>query len=156
MALSVKRVTSLLTFGLAALTNTAAADQSMNPLRMKINSEVLNTLFWKGDQRMLEAFSDLSIARQDDDSSCPAFTSATYKLTTADGVDVDTYDFDVSINDESKGGYLGFEGPNLRVTGTAAFGDEHISFEAPVDLLRMEAEFVQEDNKDIIEINSKA
>ena len=63
MALSVKRVTSLLTFGLAALSNTAAADQSMNPLRMKINSEVLNTLFWKGDQRMLEAFADLSISR---------------------------------------------------------------------------------------------
>lgn len=156
MALSVKRVTSLLTFGLAALTNTAVADQVQNPLRVKINSSVLETLFHKGDQRMFEAFTDLSLSREEEDSTCPDLSSATYKLTVADGIELNAYDFDVSINDESKGGYLGFEGPNLRVMGTAAFGEEHISFEAPVDLFRMEAEFIDEDNKDITDINKKA
>ena len=55
MALSVKRVTQMLTFGLAAIPS-AMADQVQNPLRLMLNSDVLMTLFAKGDQRILEAF----------------------------------------------------------------------------------------------------
>lgn len=39
---------------------------------------------------------------------------------TAEGIDTDLYDFDVSINDKTKG-YLGFEGKDLRITGFAEF-----------------------------------
>jgi len=61
MALSVKRVASILTFGLAAFENLVQAEQTQRPLRLMLNSDVLTTLFNKGDQRMLEAFSDLPI-----------------------------------------------------------------------------------------------
>jgi len=44
-------------------------------------------------------------------------------MTTNEGIDFDAYDFDVSINDPEKG-YLGFEGKDLRLTGTATFGSD--------------------------------
>ena len=65
----------------------------------------------------------------------------------------------MSINDPEKG-YLGFEGKNLRVVGTATFGVDDaaktVSFTAPVNALKIEAEFVAEDNKEVLEINKNA
>ena len=57
MTLSVKRVVSLLGVGLAALlANEAEAEQIQHPMRLRIDSEMLATLFHRGDQRMLNAF----------------------------------------------------------------------------------------------------
>lgn len=160
MALSVKRFSSLLAFGLAAFDNLAArAEQAQNPLRLMLNSEVLRTLFNKGDQRILEAFSDLKLSVEEKTERCPDFAHAVFSLTTNEGVDIDSYDFDVSINDPDKG-YLGFEGKDLRIVGKATFGAdesaEPVGFSAPVNALRLEAEFVPEDNKDVLEINKSA
>ncbi len=51
MALSVKRAAQVLTFGLAAFNDTilVQAEQTQRPLRMMLNSDVLTTLFNKGD-----------------------------------------------------------------------------------------------------------
>ena len=61
MVLSLARVKSAaLTFGLIAFThNVVEAAQVRRPLRVKINTDVLKTLFHKGDQRVLDAFADL-------------------------------------------------------------------------------------------------
>ena len=155
MALSLKRFASLVSFGLAAL-ETVKAEQVQHPLRLMFNSDVLLTLFNKGDQRMLEAFSDLKISVEEKSEKCPDFESAVFSLKPNEGIDVDSYDFDVSINDPDKG-YLGFEGKDLRITGIAKFGEgREISFSAPIDKLRLEAEFVPEDNKEVLEINKEA
>lgn len=105
---------------------------------------------------MLEAFSDLKISVEEKSEKCPDFESAVFSLKPNEGIDIDSYDFDVSINDPDKG-YLGFEGKDLRITGIAKFGEgREISFSAPIDKLRLEAEFVPEDNKEVLEINKEA
>ena len=74
MSLSVKRVSSLLAFGLAAFDNLiAVAEQVQHPMRLMLNSDVLRTLFHKGDQRMLEAFSDLKLSVEEKSERCPDF-----------------------------------------------------------------------------------
>jgi len=121
-----------------------------------LNSDVLTTLFNKGDQRMLEAFSDLPITIEEKSQTCPEMSGATFSVATQEGVDVDSYDFDVSLNDAEKG-YLGFEGKDLRIKGkvTLAEGKE-VGFTAPVTKLRLEAEYIPEDNNDVLEINKNA
>jgi len=105
---------------------------------------------------MLEAFSDLKLNVEEKSEKCPTFESAVFSVVPNEGVDLDTYDFDVSLNDPEKG-YLGFEGKDLRITGTATFGEGHeVAFSAPIDKLKLEAEFVPEDNKEVLEINKKA
>ena len=160
MALSVKRFSSLLAFGLAAFDNMAArAEQTQYPLRLMLNSDVIRQLFNKGDQRMLDAFSDLKLSVEEKSESCPDFQNAVFSLKPNEDIDFNDYDFDVSINDPEKG-YLGFEGKNLRVVGTATFGVDDaaktVSFTAPVNALKIEAEFVAEDNKEVLEINKNA
>ena len=121
-----------------------------------LNSDVLSTLFAKGDQRMLEAFSGLKLSVEEKSEKCPTFESAVFSLIPNEGIDPETYDFDVSLNDPEKG-YLGFEGKDLRITGTASFGEgKEVTFVAPIDKLKLEAEFVPEDSKEVLEINKKA
>ena len=74
MALSIKRVTSLVAVSLAALSDSVLADQVQHPLRMMFNSDVLRTLFHKGDQRMLDAFKELKLTLDEPNENCPAFT----------------------------------------------------------------------------------
>ena len=50
MSFSIKRVTSLVAVGMmAVMDNFAAAEMVEMPLRLMVNSEVLRTLFHKGD-----------------------------------------------------------------------------------------------------------
>ena len=99
MALS-KRVTSMVAFGMAALCDKfALADQVQHPLRLQMNSDVLRTLFHKGDQRMLEAFTDLKLSLQEKSENCPELSSAVFSLTTREGIDIDSYDFDLQMDD---------------------------------------------------------
>ena len=66
----------------------------------------------------------------------------------AEGIDIDSYDFDLSINDEGKD-YIGFEGKDLRITGTTKLGDSEVSFSTPVEKMKIMAEFVAEDNAEV-------
>lgn len=109
---------------------------------------------------MLDAFADLRIEPEEKGERCPEFGSASFSLV-PEGIEKDDYDFDVSINDEDKG-YLGFEGKNLKIVGkvrtsTGEDGAEkEMDFSAPVDKFKLEAEFIKEDNKEVIEINKSA
>ena len=127
MVLSLARVKSAaLTIGLTALThNFVEAAQVRNPVRLKINTDVLKTLFHKGDQRVLDAFTDLKVTIDEPEEKCPDFTSTVFSLTTDEGIDAEEYDFDVKLQDQTKDGEddgtMGFEGKNLRIVGAAAF-----------------------------------
>ena len=124
MALSIKRVTSLVAFGMAALNdNFAMAEQVQNPLRLMFNTDVLRTLFAKGDQRMLEAFVDLKITLEEPSESCPDFTNTVFSIVPNEGIEKADYDFDISIKDEGKD-YMGFEGKDLRMVGKSMFGED--------------------------------
>lgn len=105
---------------------------------------------------MLEAFSDLTFSAEEKSEACPALTGATFKLTTNEGILLEDYDFDVSLNDAEKG-YLGFEGKDLKVTGSANLGEgRDVTFSAPIDRLRLEIEYIPEDNTEVLEINKNA
>ena len=167
-----KRVTSMLTFGLAALSADyfVKADQVENPLRLKFNADVLKTLFHKGDQRMLDVLEDLTIkpsesepeypeAFQANFAQCPTFKSAVYSVTVEEGQSKHDFDFDVSFGGQDE--FMGFEGRGLRAVGQATFESDdgtvkELSFTGPITQFRLETEFVAEDNKDIVEINKKA
>ena len=49
MSFSIKRVTGLLTCGLAALSNLALAEQTDHPIKLKVASEVFLKMFRSGD-----------------------------------------------------------------------------------------------------------
>lgn len=76
---------------------------------------------------MLDAFSDLKVTLEDKSETCPDFKGAVFSLTPQEGLDIDKYDFDVSLNDKEKG-YLGFEGKQLRVKGSASFEGREVAF----------------------------
>ena len=103
---------------------TTMAVQVHDPVRMQFNTDVLKTLFHKGDQRMLDVLQDLKVNRDEEGLTCPDLKELTYSVLVDEGIDYETYDFDVSFNgDDDKEGYTGFEGKNLRVTGTAQYLD---------------------------------
>jgi len=78
-------------------------------------------------------------------------------MDTMEGVDQDSYDFDLSINDEGKD-YMGFEGKDLRMVGKVQFGEDapELSYSAPITAFKLEAEFAQEDDEQIIAVNKNA
>ena len=121
------------------------------------NTEVLKTLFHKGDQRMLDVLADIEGKPDEVNEKCPDFKSMKYSIVVNEGIAIEDYDFNVSLG-EGSDEYTGFEARDLRVVGTAAFGDDEreVPFTAPVDTLRMSMEFVPEDNPDVVMINKKA
>ena len=136
MVLSLARVKSAAAFGLVALSyNFAEAAQVRRPLRLKINTDILTTLFHKGDQRVLDAFADLKVTIDEPEEKCPDFSSTVFSLTTDEGIDTEEYDFEVKLQDEKKDGEddgtMGFEGKNLRIVGSAAFKLPIAEGEAP-------------------------
>ena len=102
---------------------------------------------------MLDAFSDLTLTLTEKSEICPGLNSAIFSLKTNEGVDIDTFDFKLSMDE-----WLGFDSTELRMVGTAKMGDDdrEVAFTVPVELFRMEAEFVPEDNDDVLKINKKA
>ena len=147
----IKRVAGMLAFGLAALSDLACAEQTQNPVRLSINSEIIQMLFHKGDHRMLDSFSDLpmpDIGSLLDDSR--------FSIKTQEGIAQDTYDFNMSINDPNKNGFLGFEADDLRIVGSANIRNTNFSYEAPITLLRVEVEMEKEDQAEVLKVNPKA
>jgi hypothetical protein len=71
------------------------ADPIKEPARLRLNSDLLKTVFHSGDQRILDVFSDLQpygeISGVLQDYSC--------KLTTREGIDLENYNFDLFLND---------------------------------------------------------
>ena len=146
-----KRVSALLAFGLAALTEPVVAAQTRNPLRVQLNSDVFRLLFSRGDQRMLDAFKDVELDVGGDEECLLGAT--TISIDVAEGVNVEDYDFTVSLNEHD---YLGFEGKDLRVVGSSTLGEQAVTFEAPLDKLRLSVEFVAESDEDVLAINANA
>lgn len=146
-----KRVSALLAFGLAALTEPVVAAQTRNPLRVQLNSDVFRLLFSRGDQRMLDAFKDVELDVGGDEECLLGAT--TVSIDVAEGVNVEDYDFTVSLNEHD---YLGFEGKDLRVIGSSTLGEQAVTFEAPLDKLRLSVEFVAESDEDVLAINANA
>ena len=104
-------------------------------MRLKIDAKVLRSLFHKNDQRILDAFKDLEINKESEpDERCPSFKSMQFSLITKKGFE-DDYDLNLSIYDEDKGGYLGFDAKDLRLEGKATFDEEVYEFFTPVLIL---------------------
>ena len=102
MVLSLARVKSAAAFSLIALFhNFAEAAQVRRPLRLKINTDILTTLFHKGDQRVLDAFADLKVTIDEPEEKCPDFSSTVFSLTTDEGIDTEEYDFEVKLQDKT-------------------------------------------------------
>ena len=103
-------------------------------------------MFNKGDQRIIDAFQNVQLAAGDGEDDLLGDLS--FRVDTAEGIEKDNYDFKVSM-DESD--FLGFSGTDLRVLGTGKLQDQSdFSFELPIDLLKMEIEWVPEDTEKIL------
>ena len=103
MAQSIRRLGSLLAISAVTFNSLLVeADQVQHPVRFRINPDVLRTLFARGDQRMLDAFANLKLSVDEKNERCPDFSSAVFSMTVNEDVDLDTYDFDVSIKDADK------------------------------------------------------
>ena len=102
------RVIQILSFGIAALmSNVALAAQSNSPIRLKIDTKVLRTLFHKNDQLILDAFQDLEINKESEpDERCPTFKSSQFSLVTDRYVNREDYDLDLSIYEKDREGNI--------------------------------------------------
>lgn len=147
---TIKRVTGMLMFGLAAVSDLATADQLKPPVRLNISSELVTMLFHRGDQRMLDTFTDVPVP-----DVANLLDDCRFSLKTSEGVAQDSYDFDFSINDPDKG-FMGFQATDLRVVGSANIRDTHFGFEAPCKLLRVEVGLEAEDVEEILQVNPNA
>lgn len=65
----------------------------------------------------------------------------------AEGINLDDYDFEFSLNNPDFGGYLGFAGKDLFVKGTGKVkgSDTEFKFSAPVEQFKVEVELVPDD-----------
>lgn len=87
----ISRVTSMLAFGLAGLSDFVMGDQVQDPVRLRLNSDIITTLFHKGDQRILDAFQDITSQASEDGESL--LGELTFAVDTNEGVSRDDYDF---------------------------------------------------------------
>lgn len=88
------------------------ADPIKEPARLRLNSDLLKTVFHSGDQRILDVFSNLE-PYWEVSGNLEEFKGS---LTTVEGMDPESYNFDLYLNDPEKQ-FLGFEGSNLRFIG---------------------------------------
>jgi hypothetical protein len=79
------------------------ADPIREPARLRLNADLLKTVFHSGDQRILDVFTDLQLQPE------AQLEELTGSLMTVEGVDAETYDFDLYLNDPDKQ-FLGFGG----------------------------------------------
>ena len=140
----ISRVTSMLAFGLAGLSDFVMGDQVQDPVRLRLNSDIITTLFHKGDQRILDAFQDIKVSPGEEEGA--VFGDLDFSVDTPPGVSRDDYNFDVLIQDEKEPDFLGFRGADLLVSGSGSLADESVfSFTVPIDKVEMELEWVPED-----------
>jgi hypothetical protein len=53
-------------------------------------------------------------------------------------------------------GFLGFQGSNLRLVGTAKYNGNELNFEAPISVMRLEIEMKPDPEPDVAKINKDA
>ena len=80
----------MLAFGLAGLTDLAMGEQVENPIRVRMNSDIITTLFKKGDQRIIDAFQDIVVSGSEEDQ-LPGDLS--FYVDTKEGIEREDYDF---------------------------------------------------------------
>ena len=126
------------------------ADPIREPARLRLNADLIKTVFHSGDQRILDIFSDLEW--EEPDGLLQNFIGS---ITTVDGIDPENYDFEIFLNDPEKK-FIGFEGKNLRFVGKAKYDGVEYSFQAPVKEFRLEMEMIHDPDKEIAKINKDA
>ena len=101
------------------LATTALADQVQKPARMRVNRGLVDLLLHNGDQKMLEAWTDIQIdepAKSADERV--GLSDLTFSILPKN-VDIDDYDFTLSLKDPEHDGFFGVIGKDLMVKGTA-------------------------------------
>ena len=143
----------MLAFGLAGLTDLCYGAQVQDPVRLRMNSDIITTLFHKGDQRILDAFNDIKAPAGDED----LVSGLQFSIETPEGIERDAFDFQVSLYNDPED-FLGFKTTELRVVGKGTLpGDSSdFTFEVPIDLISMEVEWIAEDAAEILKVNPKA
>ena len=92
------------------------ADPIREPARLRLNADLLKTVFHSGDQRILDVFADLELQTEPETQ----LDEVKGSLLTNEGVDAEKYDFDFYLNEPEKP-FLGFGGSNLRFVGKGKF-----------------------------------
>lgn len=70
-------------------------------------------------------------------------------------INLDDYDFDISLNDPEFG-FFGLQGRNLRFVGKGKYNDNDFTFEAPISVMRIEIEMLPDDDEEVAKLNKNA
>lgn len=125
----------------ATLVLPALAEILAEPVRMRVSSELIERIFHKGDQQMLQNFQGLEL-----DDILDGETTVVSDLRASlepELIDEEAYDFVASLN-HPEHGYLGLHGDGLKVTGEGQADGNAFTFESTVSLLKMEMDKVAE------------
>ena len=104
---------------------------------MRISGELIERIFHKGDQQMLDNFKEMSL----DDiivDEVAVVSDLKASIHPVSG-DEESYDFVTSLNDPDLG-FMGLQGDHLKVVGEGFANGNAFTFESGVNMLRMEME----------------
>ena len=121
-----------------------------SPARLRVNSDLIKSIFHSGDQRILENFNNLTFSQEDQ-----PLQSLTAKILPK-LVDLDSYDFTVSLKDPIYQNFFGIMGKDLQVTGQATTAEGAFDFEADIESFVVEVKEQQETSEKILEFNKNA
>ena len=123
-----KTITSLLSFGVAALSNLALAESVEETAKFMFDTQALIQIINLKDQKILDAFQDIQ--------STGSLSETTFSLDVAKNLKKEEWDLDVFFQDEV--GVDGFEAKNLLIHGQVnlanAASTQRVSFEVPAEI----------------------
>ena len=134
---SITRKLVLLTTAACLLLTSEAAKQLHNPLRVRVNSELIKNVFHKRDQDMLHVLTDIDLGsfKLGDHATIDSFQVSFEPLKGAR----DEFDYKLSL-DQSK--YIGIESDNIKIRGAGKLSHnsgepEEFTIEGPVSDFRV-------------------
>ena len=119
-----------LVYGLAGLTR-VDAKAVQNPVRARVNTEVIAQIFHKRDQEAVNVFQDQDLMTEGEES---AFSELTASIKPVDTIPFDDFDFDLHIEKE----YMGAESDKLVYHGAGKKGESAFTFSGPIPLLKLQ------------------
>ena len=112
-----------------------------SPLRGRIDHQVLKRMISLHDQEVFEALQDKTI--DGNKVTMENFDQINFSLRPADGIEVEDFDFDVSISKE----YFGCESDKIVCDGKATLKDgSEVEFTVPIDLVKIQYELTKKFN----------
>jgi hypothetical protein len=122
-----------LVYGIVVLpTSTVEAAPAQAPIQARVNLPLLNSIFHKRDQVVLNVLKEMSLVSEDVTGT--KFDDVVASVVPKKGVAADSFDFDLHVEED----YLGAESKELTFEGKGSYGGAAFTFSGPVALLKLQ------------------